>query len=508
MASCASCYLRDLHSMCMANKTWRRAARPRMYCAIWIVGNDSIAQTRKKFKTRYGARLRLLRRTLRENPILAGFVRELKGPAIPDARSFGGAERQHYLDTVASVVMACPNLERLTGFYVSYDHTFDRLSHALSTRTRLKEHVWVVAGNDSMRQLPSNYLDPGFLQPEEMDMFLHLHDQWGRLETLFLHSHSDGVLEHELFVGVFSRLPSLRHLCVSGFHVHDFGDVTLQALPPLQSLRLQNLRGVTDRGVLRYASTPAAQDLERLSLINLELTSLPVLSKVFACLRYLKRFTLIQRRPPELEPSGLILQPIIGSSSLEWLHWDVADPGEANNLLSASIEANGFPNLRAIRAPSDDEGSLQSVCRPLEQATITTDKYNFPQRYANSGHRASVYAKTLFAARKSAQERIELARARFKFHIVIEEEGVVKQVFKIPDFIGSLESQITYSLKPDIHGSDRAVIDLPDLLDGSKELEARDGCTGVWNSDHPSGKKWWSHTERFRYRKVDLERFF
>ena len=33
LASCATCYQRDLHSMCMTSKTWRRAARPHMYVA-------------------------------------------------------------------------------------------------------------------------------------------------------------------------------------------------------------------------------------------------------------------------------------------------------------------------------------------------------------------------------------------------------------------------------------------------------------------------------------------
>jgi hypothetical protein len=31
MASCTTCYLRDLHAMCMTSKTWRRAARQNMY---------------------------------------------------------------------------------------------------------------------------------------------------------------------------------------------------------------------------------------------------------------------------------------------------------------------------------------------------------------------------------------------------------------------------------------------------------------------------------------------
>src|SRR5437762_1912411 len=114
------------------------------YGQVWIVGSDSGLHTKKKFKMKYGCRLKLLRRTLRENPSLAVFVRELKVPDLLGSLSIESEDRRKYLDVVASIVMCCPSLERLVGFYPTYSHEFDRLRHALSTRTKLQEHVWII----------------------------------------------------------------------------------------------------------------------------------------------------------------------------------------------------------------------------------------------------------------------------------------------------------------------------------------------------------------------------
>ena len=440
--------------------------------------------------------------------MLAQLVRELKVPAMLNPQSSKSSERRQYVDLVASVVMSCPNLERLAGFYNRYDHNFDRLTHALSTRPKLKEHIWVVAGDNSERKHFGHYLMPGLLQPEQADTFLHLHDMWTRLETLFIHSQSTGVLDHEVFIGAFTRLPSLKNLSVSNFDVDDFYDATLQALPALECLRLQDLPGLTDRGILEFSSSRAARSLRCLALINLEIMGLAVFAKLFASLRDLRRFTLVQESSPELPIGGIVFQPIIASASLEYLHWDILIPGTANENLASSIRAEGFPRLRVLRAPSDHHGLLQDVCRPKEQVSLSSDKYSFAARNAAARENRTRYLRTLFAARQAAQQRIEQARTHVRFRVMIEEDGLIKQVFNIPDFVGAIGSNITYSLTPDVHGSDSAVIDMADLIDGSRELDARDGCTGVWNSEHPGGKKWWSHVERYRYRRIDLARFF
>ncbi|KAI9808952.1 MAG: hypothetical protein M1827_007127 [Pycnora praestabilis] len=506
--SCATCYLRDLYNLALANRAWDKAVRAQLYDTIWIVGNDSPAQL-KKFRLKYGTRLKLLRRTLRERRVLAQYVRELKVPDLLGKLDPGSREGTEYINLVASMVMACPNLQRLVGFYPNYDHEFDRLRHALSTRKKLKEHVWIVGNETNIRGNTRNPSIPSRpLQRDYAFAFLQYHDMWNSLDTLFLHSEKTGIISHEVFVGVFRWLPSLKHLFVSDFDASDFGDLTLQALPALHSLRLQGVRGVTDHGLSRMASIPALQfSLRSLSLINLEISSLPVVSKLLTNLADLRRFTLVQESSPELPLGGWAMQPVVASSTAEFIHWDVLIPGSANENLAKSIAAGGFPRLRKLRAPSDHKGLLQNVCMPRAQIELPSDKYSFSQRQAVSANQDR-YLRTLFAARKAAQERIEEARNKVHFKVMVEEDGILQEEFEINGFMGSIGSKILYSLAPDVHGSDNAVVDIPDIIDSNKETNVKDGCTGMWNAHHHAGKKWWSHTERYRYRPTDLQRFF
>ena len=457
----------------------------------------------KKYKMKSGVRLKLLRRTLRERRVLAQYVREIK---VPSMEAEITAKRRETIDLVASVVMACPNLERLVGFYPVYVHEFDRLTHALSTRKRLREHAWIIGENDAVTQRSHRQLPPGLMDTEQVANFLHFHGAWTSLTTLFLHSHNQGVLEHDIFVEVFDQLPSLQHLYVSGFDIDDFNDATLEALPALQSLRLEALHGITDQGLSRFASAPAARDIRQLSLIDQDIVSMLVVSKLLAHMAHLSRFTLVQESSPELPAGTLVFQPIL-ASPLEYMHWDIRIPGSANGNLAHSIRAAGFKNLRTLRAPSDHDGVLQAVCRPRAQIVLASDRYSMAHKEAIAAGPGK-FNRTLFAARKSAQERVEEARKTVKFKVVIDEGGVVMQTYDINGFIGTIGSKITYSLKPDVPGSDDAVIDVLALANNSKEVTVKDGCTGLWNASHPAGKRWWSHTERFRYRPVDLQTFF
>lgn len=320
---------------------------------------------------------------------------------------------------IASVVMVCPNLERLIGFNMTYHHEFDRLTYALSTRKRLKEHIWILgepvdststAGGENSRtnSTPSPTKVPTTrpLDPQQAFEFLHYHSSWAKLETLMLHSlNAGGTLEHGIFLRVFNRLPALQNLCISSFDADSFTDRTLQFLPPLESLRLENLRGVTDGGITQFMSRPEARSLRSLTLIEQNIGSLLVISKIFASLRVLERFTFVQStRTPTLSPGSMVFQPILASASLKYLHWDVTGPDSAAGLgkldshpfvmphkpddspnfhLAQSILHSGFPSLTKLRAPSDIEppGILQSVCRPVAhgQALIPSDRYSLPR---------------------------------------------------------------------------------------------------------------------------------
>lgn len=212
-------------------------------------------------------------------------------------------------------------------------------------------------------------------------------------------------LEPSVFLRMLDLLPSLRNLCISNFDADAFPDTALLCLPALETLRLENLPGVTDAGLAQYTSRPESAVLKSLALVEPNIDSLLIISKILASLRSLERFKIVQtEKCPTLHSEGIIFQPLIASASLRFLHWDVACPNPStaltkldfapfakplqhvdtpNSHLAQSILAGGFPQLDALRAPSDIEppGALQAVCQPIPrgQALIQSDRYSLPR---------------------------------------------------------------------------------------------------------------------------------
>ena len=486
------------------------------YNRIHIVGPDSKDQI-KKYKMKTGIRLKLLRRTLRERSFLAQHVCELK---VPQIQAAGDPTEIDMINIVASVIMACPNFERLIGFYPIYGHQFDRLTHALSTRRRLKEQVWLIGENAAITQRSHKQLAPGLMDPEQKGTFVSYHNAWSSLSTLFLHSPGLGILEKDIFVnlkqnagnphmirgpGILNRLPSLKNLAISNFDMDDFDDHTLQHIPPLHSLRLQDLEGITFWGLSEYSRTRPAFSLRHISLVNLDITYISAISNLLLHLKNLKRFTLVQDTSPEVAEGEIAIQPIIANNALEYLHWEIIVPGTANHNLAASIRAHGFPRLRTLRAPADHDGLLQALCKPRAQIETPSD---WATPIAKSHH---LPPGSLRLARRDAQRRIENAWSTVQFKVLVEEEGVIQEIFDLNGFIGEIGSRITYSLEPDVPGSDIALVDFEDLMNPATREEGggeKDVCRGLWNAKHPRGRAWWGHTERGRWRQVELESFF
>ncbi|KAJ5215114.1 hypothetical protein N7468_010793 [Penicillium chermesinum] len=438
---CTTCFQRDLHALSLTCRSWEKAIRGRLYNSIHIVGNDSPAQL-KKYRMKRGSRLKLLRRTLRERKLLANLVRELR---VPQMDLLFTAPKQstvweEYRDLVASVVMVCPNLERLHGLTIPYHHKFDRLTHALSTRRRLKEHTWVLGEATEVTEMsPRGDSCPGSLGPSQMFEFLDYHASWSNLETLMLYGLSgNGALEPSIFLRIFDVLPALQNLCISSFNEDAFADSTLLCLPPLKSLRLENLSGVSETGLIQYTSRPESQSLRSFTLVEQHITSLLVISKVLSSLRQLERFKFIQAGVCATMPENdIVFQPILASSSLQYLHWDVAcpDPGTAltqldslpfqhcpkpsttsNFHLAQSILAGGFPKLATLRAPNDVEppGALQAVCQPIVngQALLRPDRYSLPRSShgsVNTRPLALPAGSNLTSSRIRAQTFIDMA---------------------------------------------------------------------------------------------------
>ncbi|CAI7624826.1 unnamed protein product [Penicillium viridicatum] len=434
---CTTCFQRDLHALALTCRSWEKAVRGPL---IHIVGNDSPAQL-KKYRLKRGSRLKLLRRTLRERKLLANLVYELRVPQLDllFTTMKQGTLWQEYRDMVASVVMVCPNLERLLGLSIPYHHEFDRLTHALSTRKKLKEHTWVLGEPAEASELsPRDDSCPGSLGPSQMFEFLDYHTSWANLETLMLYGlNGNGSLEPSISLRMFNLLPSLRNLCITSFNKDSFDNNTLMCLPPLESLRLENLAGITDAGLSQYTSRPESRSLKTLVLIEQNVESLLVITKILASLRQLERFKIVQTiKCPTLPDEDMIFQPILASSTLKYLHWDVAcpDPGIAltqldtlpfqkpkpsntpNYHLAQSIITGGFPQLEALRAPSDVEppGALQAACRPIlkGQALLRPDRYSLPRSShgsVNTRPLALPAGNNLTSARIRAQTFIDMA---------------------------------------------------------------------------------------------------
>ncbi|KAF2687225.1 hypothetical protein K458DRAFT_386050 [Lentithecium fluviatile CBS 122367] len=439
--SCSSCYLKDLYHLSLTSRAWDRAATLQMYRKVFVANDDHPKSP--KLKITGASRLKLLRRTLRERKVLARMVRELHVPDFQTIYHNATIEREEIINLVASLVMACPNLERLVGFHVPYTHSFDRLSHALSTRPQLKEKLWYLADND-MEADEDEDDDPTrryyHAACDSAETFLNLNSNHPGLTTLVLHqepAQNGSKLTFRAIIGTLRQFPTLRHLSLSGLSSVSFSNITLNALPPyLQSLRLENLPGINDKGLQRFASSRAATLLESLTLINLGITQIATISG-FLCSRLalLKRFTLTQHRVPTL-PSGADV-PAFEGPMLTYIHWELrsqAGPPPtlhspfstvtqptfpflndepisclATSLLASSIEDGNFPSLCTIRAPHDPQGVLQGLCKPLATALIPSDASIFTAlpRLAKQSPpiiRASVYSRSDLASTISLKE--------------------------------------------------------------------------------------------------------
>lgn len=436
-SSCTTCYARDLTSVQLTCKAWFSDAQRHLYTNIEIVGDDD-PLILQKWKLSRAARLARLRSTLRSRQLLAALVKTIHVPDphiplyLPD--DYPNPEYDGYLCTLASVVMSCPNLEALTGFIPFYNHTFDRLTHALSTRAKLRQHVWVIAENDDVSARSQKQLPPGLLDEHQIYQFTHYHDLWVNLETLMLCSPGSlGVIEHDLLIHVLHSLPSLQHLCISSFDADDFHDKTLLSFPPVKRLRIEECSGITENGLTRWAASPSAVHIDELALLYQSITALSTLSKLLASLNRMTKFTILQN---DFEPSlteeeeRVALQPTLASSTLAFLHWDIlcredqssGQPSRtntkfskplrdsrlsANAHLALSVQHDGFPRLRYLRAPRDTApyGILQSICLPaIENSFLLPDDKN-----RVSDFHARPYSNSLTIARIRAQRMAQQA---------------------------------------------------------------------------------------------------
>jgi len=463
-----------------------------------------------KLKIKGTSRLKLLRRTLRERPVLGKRVRELHIPDFQSLYHNATIDKNEIVNLVASVVMACPNLERIYGFHIPFTHTFDRLSHALSTRQNLKERLWILADNveDEEEDLGQPYYH---MAADPTERFLDLNSNHPRLTSFVLHQksqRSSTQLSFRAIIGTLRQFPCLRHLSLSNMPSSSFSNLALNSLPiSLKSLRLERLPGITDKGLQRFAKSLLTDSLQSLMLIDLEISSVTTIALFLSgYLSKLERLTLSQRRTPTLPFDAPF--PTFQSPKLSYIHWEIRSQATSllsisdsrshqagvimtgsesisclsTSLLSASIECGHFPSLRKIRAPHDPQGLLQSVCMPLATALLPSDKtlltpsfshhllldrspashsqVNLPRTFRPVLSHTMVKKAGIppdvqrlsspVQSRLAAQARLDASRKMPSMLIrVIDPRGRITSSKTVYGFMGSLNSRIEYEIRPD-----------------------------------------------------------
>lgn len=444
----ASSLRRQLQTLCFVSKRWARVAVEQLYRELWLPSCVSTSK-RKLSMTRVKGRMDMLIRTLTDAPDLAFLVRRIHvGSAL--SGELAGSNGQHAMKLLQEVIDRCTEVQAITGFTPPASSDYISYYNSLFTRPRLSAHAWL--------------LDPQQSPVFPVSQFIDFHRQWQWLDTLVLCNTSLSGLSigTGLLTAVTNKLWSLKHLMVSGFSRQDFHNGTLLLLPPLESLRLENLDGVTDQGIEQLALSRMAFSLQSLSLVDLDLLSLRTIQAVFARLPHLLRFRLVQDSTPAIligtHPSSK--RAVLACSTLRHLHWDTLFPGPAIEAIANSVATNNFPSLRTLKAPSDYDGSLQELCRPISQQPLTAGDLKYLDTVDQDR-----YVRSLRLAKLQAQLRIRESRQQPSFNVVVEDQDEhVQHTHVIGSYLGDMQSAIEYSLEPDVEGSEEALASVADVM--------------------------------------------
>jgi hypothetical protein len=300
----------------------------------------------------------------------------------------------------------------------------------------------------------------GSMNLDKSGAFMSNHQNWSELHTLaVIHEKPSWDMPPGTISAILQKLPSLQHLVLSGLYPDDFHNGTLLMLPPLKSLRLEELHGITDQGLEQLAYSRLAFSLERLSLCGLELTSLRTIQVLFSEIDHLKHFTLHQDTAPQLSQTHLIASTnfSLSSSSLEYLHWDTLALGHGVTILANSIASGRFPNLCKVKVPCDFDGAIQRLCRPILLRPLTPEDTDILEVLENHWG----YFRSLRYSQVHAQIRIRECRKQPSVNVVVQDEDDnVQHEHAIGSYLGNIASNIDYSLEPAVEGTSTALADI------------------------------------------------
>lgn len=304
---------------------------------------------------------------MRARPDYAIHVKELKLPEY-NRDTTPETEVSKLLGTAASIVQCTPNLERYLGPYSNMGGALSNVvNEALSGCIGLREQVLMFVEDKSERSML-----------ERSRKFAQMHERWVNLESLVLQG--CGMEPDVDFVGAFVNLPKLKHLMISHFRLGESAALALQAIPEsVNSLRLDNLQGLTGRTLHAFAISRKTKGLKSLTLVNIRMTRIQDLVSIFK-LQNLTSLTIADSLDVPYFDETETTSETIGqmsnvfcSPSLEKLHWDILVHPLIETALANSISGGKLPALRTLRAPSDRVGTLQAVCKPLEGISLPSD---------------------------------------------------------------------------------------------------------------------------------------
>ncbi|KAK3358946.1 hypothetical protein B0T25DRAFT_80718 [Lasiosphaeria hispida] len=353
LGACMLCDMRDLAHCVAVNKRWRVEATKLMYHSIRIDVvhycdlEDILAEKRKRrsFFDRNGepedttkTRLKLLSRTLREEPVRLGrMVQFLKMPYMLRGSPASQAD-------LARTIAVTPNVRYIDlpeGFFAD-EPLFMTLRLEVQARCHELRKMTYMSGSEHSLQA------------------LAVGNVWRKLEVLELVQIN---VNPTLIRQVLGNLGNLRALKITDTeHILDETLAWNDMLPPFPALEefiLKKVPNVTAEGIKAWLSMPAARDALRVISLNNTGVHVWALQEVLAHAPALKHMSIIDSVAADMPTAvGALFVSPLNSTSLETLHYEITKDKTAHkysdvlssyhNYLANSLLSGGLPNLRAV----------------------------------------------------------------------------------------------------------------------------------------------------------------
>ncbi|KAM0558624.1 hypothetical protein ACHAPJ_004822 [Fusarium lateritium] len=341
---CMLCDLRDLAHCVQVCRAWRPSAvkvfvriDPVHYCRL----EEWLAEKRKKVSRfdRNGvpedpaqARLRLLRRTVRDDPTRIGkSVQYLKLPYML---------RESSQVELAQTIAVLPNLRYVDlpeGMFCDDPHYATLRLEVQARCPNLRKMTYVGGSERSLALLATGQV-------------------WPNIEVLELNDLEIDPLTIRAVLGSLTNLQALKVSNTPGLSDEVLSSSDgLPTLPPMKELVLKDTPGVTLKGLIEYLAWQETQ--QALTVLTLKDTGVhpASLQEILTMASSLKTFA-IQTNVTEQFPSSANARPL-ASRSLETLRFEVSGPSHGGfssvalgyyTYLASSILGGGFPKLRRL----------------------------------------------------------------------------------------------------------------------------------------------------------------